>query len=179
MTRMTLTTLLAATALTGFAFSASAAQLTIGFSQIGSESGWRAAETTVSKSEAKKRNINFKIADAQQKQENQIKAIRSFVTQGVDAIFLAPHWAASVPGVAFSSPNGTEPYDMAPFGRQWFSLQDRTPARLAAGVAAASDSLESFIDSELLRLGLPVESVALMGFSQGAMTVLHAGLRRA
>lgn len=64
--------------------------LTIGFSQIGSESGWRAAETTVSKSEAAKRKINLKIADAQQKQENQIKAIRSFVAQGVDAIFLAP-----------------------------------------------------------------------------------------
>ena len=69
---------------------AGAAQLTVGFSQIGSESGWRAAETTVSKSEAAKRSVNLKIADAQQKQENQIKAIRSFVAQGVDAIFLAP-----------------------------------------------------------------------------------------
>jgi simple sugar transport system substrate-binding protein len=67
-----------------------AAGLTVGFSQIGSESGWRAAETSVSKTEAQKRNITLKIADAQQKQENQIKAIRSFVAQGVDAIFLAP-----------------------------------------------------------------------------------------
>jgi ABC-type sugar transport system substrate-binding protein len=87
MTRKILTPLLAATARAGFAFSASAAQLTIGFSQIGSESGWRAAETSVSKSEAKKRNINLKIADAQQKPENQIKAIRSFVAQKV------PLWA--------------------------------------------------------------------------------------
>ncbi|WP_075215449.1 galactofuranose ABC transporter, galactofuranose-binding protein YtfQ [Mongoliimonas terrestris] len=69
---------------------AGAADLTIGFSQIGSESGWRAAETTVSKMEAEKRGIDLKIADAQQKQENQIKAIRSFIAQGVDAIFLAP-----------------------------------------------------------------------------------------
>lgn len=74
----------------GFAVSAGAADLTVGFSQIGSESGWRAAETTVSKAEAKKRNVTLKIADAQQKQENQIKAIRSFIAQGVDAIFLAP-----------------------------------------------------------------------------------------
>jgi galactofuranose transport system substrate-binding protein len=72
------------------ATSAFAAGLTVGFSQIGSESGWRAAETSVSKSEAQKRNVTLKIADAQQKQENQIKAIRSFVAQGVDAIFLAP-----------------------------------------------------------------------------------------
>ncbi len=48
--------------------------LTVGFSQIGSESGWRAAETSVAKSEAEKRGITLKIADAQQKQENQIKA---------------------------------------------------------------------------------------------------------
>src|SRR5258706_4659731 len=89
---MPLKTLILATALSGALLSAgaSAGELTIGFSQIGSESGWRAAETVVSKAEAKKRNINFKIADAQQKQENQIKAIRSFIAQGLDAIFLAP-----------------------------------------------------------------------------------------
>ena len=79
-----------ATAALLLALPAKAAQLTVGFSQIGSESGWRAAETSVSKQEAAKRNVNFKIADAQQKQENQIKAIRSFIAQGVDAIFLAP-----------------------------------------------------------------------------------------
>ncbi len=82
--------LAAAFSTTLLAINAHAGSLTIGFSQIGSESGWRAAETTVSKSEAKKRGINLKIADAQQKQENQIKAIRSFIAQGVDAIFLAP-----------------------------------------------------------------------------------------
>jgi galactofuranose transport system substrate-binding protein len=89
---MALKTLMASLALAGVAsiVPATAAQLTVGFSQIGSESGWRAAETTVSKSEATKRGVNLKIADAQQKQENQIKAIRSFIAQNVDAIFLAP-----------------------------------------------------------------------------------------
>lgn len=56
---------------------AMAAPLTVGFSQVGSESGWRAAETNVAKSEAEKRGITLKIADGQQKQENQIKAVRS------------------------------------------------------------------------------------------------------
>lgn len=51
--------------------SAYSAEMTVGFSQIGSESGWRAAETSVAKSEAQKRGITLKIADAQQKQENQ------------------------------------------------------------------------------------------------------------
>ncbi|MEA9393357.1 galactofuranose ABC transporter, galactofuranose-binding protein YtfQ [Acerihabitans sp. TG2] len=67
-----------------------AESLTVGFSQVGSESGWRAAETSVAKTEAQKRGITLKIADGQQKQENQIKAVRSFIAQGVDAIFIAP-----------------------------------------------------------------------------------------
>ena len=64
--------------------------LTVGFAQVGSESGWRAAETRMAKQAAEQRGVTLKIADAQQKQENQIKAIRSFIAQGVDAIFLAP-----------------------------------------------------------------------------------------
>lgn len=64
--------------------------LVVGFSQIGSESGWRAAETSVTKAEAKKRGIDLKFADAQQRQENQIKAIRGFIAQDVKAILLAP-----------------------------------------------------------------------------------------
>jgi len=63
---------------------------TVGFSQIGSESGWRAAETTLTQQQAKNRGIDLKFADAQQKQENQIKALRSFIAQGVDAILIAP-----------------------------------------------------------------------------------------
>lgn len=86
-----LKTLLAATMLAGAAAApAGAAEMTIGFSQIGSESGWRAAETTLTKLQAEERGINLKFADAQQKQENQIKAVRSFIAQGVDAILLAP-----------------------------------------------------------------------------------------
>ena len=69
---------------------ASAADMTVGFSQIGSESGWRAAETTLTKQQAEKRGIDLKFADAQQKQENQIKAIRSFIAQKVDVIAVAP-----------------------------------------------------------------------------------------
>ena len=67
-----------------------AADMTVGFSQIGSESGWRAAETTVTQNQAKDRGIDLKFADAQQKQENQIKAVRGFIAQGVDAILIAP-----------------------------------------------------------------------------------------
>ena len=64
--------------------------LTVGFSQIGAESAWRTAETESIREEATKRGVDLKFADAQQKQENQIKSIRSFIAQGVDAIILAP-----------------------------------------------------------------------------------------
>jgi simple sugar transport system substrate-binding protein len=65
-------------------------QTVVGFSQIGSESGWRAAETKMARQAAEERGIDLRISDAQQRQENQIKAIRAFIAQGVDAIFLAP-----------------------------------------------------------------------------------------
>ncbi|MCS7486073.1 ABC transporter substrate-binding protein [Marinomonas arctica] len=70
--------------------SALAADLTVGFSQIGSESGWRTSETESIKAEAERRGYDLKFSDAQQKQENQIKAVRSFIAQGVDGILLAP-----------------------------------------------------------------------------------------
>src|SRR4051812_8281499 len=89
MMRLALSTLGVALTLS-LASSVSAQSLTVGFSQIGSESGWRAAETSVTKQEAEKRGITLKFADAQQKQENQIKAVRGFIAQGVDAILIAP-----------------------------------------------------------------------------------------
>jgi galactofuranose transport system substrate-binding protein len=64
--------------------------LVVGFAQVGAESAWRTAETESIKSEAAKRNVNLKFSDAQGKQENQIKAVRGFIAQGVDAIILAP-----------------------------------------------------------------------------------------
>jgi simple sugar transport system substrate-binding protein len=65
-------------------------QLMVGFAQVGAESAWRTAETDSIKAEAAKRNVNLKFSDAQGKQENQIKAVRGFIAQGVDAIILAP-----------------------------------------------------------------------------------------
>ena len=65
-------------------------QITMGFSQIGAESEWRTANTESIKQAAKDAGINLQFSDAQQKQENQIKAIRSFIAQGVDIIAFVP-----------------------------------------------------------------------------------------
>ena len=64
--------------------------LVIGFSQVGAESEWRTANTNSIKEAAKKEGVVLKFADAQQKQENQVKAIRSFIAQHVDVIAFSP-----------------------------------------------------------------------------------------
>jgi ABC-type sugar transport system substrate-binding protein len=67
-----------------------AKKITVGFSQIGAESDWRKANTQSIKDEAAKRGIQLVFSDAQQKQENQIKALKSFIAQGVDVIAFSP-----------------------------------------------------------------------------------------
>ena len=79
--------LLVLTIAAGAAF---AQKLTIGFSQIGAESSWRTAETDSVKATAAERGIDLKFSDAQGKQENQIKAVRSFIAQKVKGIIIAP-----------------------------------------------------------------------------------------
>ncbi len=64
--------------------------LTIGFSQVGSESDWRTAFTEITKAEAERRGINLLFVDAENSQAAQIASIRSFIDQKVDAIILAP-----------------------------------------------------------------------------------------
>jgi simple sugar transport system substrate-binding protein len=65
-------------------------EVVLGFSQIGAESEWRTANTTSIKSAAAEAGIKLKFSDAQQKQENQIKALRSFIAQRVDVIAFSP-----------------------------------------------------------------------------------------
>ncbi|CAG9213628.1 galactofuranose ABC transporter periplasmic binding protein [Paraburkholderia tropica] len=65
-------------------------QITLGFAQVGAESAWRTANTVSVKAAAKDAGINLKFSDAQQKQENQIKAIRSYIAQKVDVIAFSP-----------------------------------------------------------------------------------------
>ena len=64
--------------------------LVVGFAQIGAESEWRTAETNSILASAEELGVELKFSDAQQQQENQIAAIRSFIAQGVDVIGVAP-----------------------------------------------------------------------------------------
>jgi ABC-type sugar transport system substrate-binding protein len=64
--------------------------IVLGFSQIGAESEWRTANTASIQSAAPEAGITLRFSDAQQKQENQIKALRSFIAQRVDVIAFSP-----------------------------------------------------------------------------------------
>lgn len=63
---------------------------TIGFSQVGSEGDWRPAFSANMRESAKEYGVELKFSNAQGKQEEQLRAVRAFIAQGVDAIIIAP-----------------------------------------------------------------------------------------
>ena len=63
---------------------------TIGFSQVGSEGDWRPAFSRNMQDEAAAYGVDLKFADAQGRQEEQLRSVRAFIAQGVDAIIIAP-----------------------------------------------------------------------------------------
>ena len=66
-------------------------RIVVGFSQVGAESDWRSANTESMKSTfTKEAGYDLIFEDGQQKQANQIRAIRTFIQQEVDYIVLAP-----------------------------------------------------------------------------------------
>ncbi len=98
-------------------------------------------------------------------------------SDGTDLIALAPIMQAVLPDAHFISPNAVEPYDMAPFGYQWFSVQDRNPDMLYAELERIRPKVTSFILEKLDHFKLLPQNLALVGFSQGTMTALHMALR--
>jgi phospholipase/carboxylesterase len=98
---------------------------------------------------------------------------------GNDLIGLAPYFARALPDAVFVSPNAPFACDMAPFGFQWFSFQDRTPEAVVTGVRAAWPILDAYIDHMLAAHRLPSDKLALVGFSQGTMMSLFTAPRRA
>lgn len=86
------------------------------------------------------------------------------------------------PDTEFICPDAPFPYDMAPEdfgGRQWFSLSDRSPEVMRAGIARAMPILDQYIDHVLRSRGITPAQLAVVGFSQGTMMALQVVPRRA
>ena len=97
---------------------------------------------------------------------------------GHDLINLSQTMGQALPHAHFAAPNGPKPCDMAPMGYQWFSLQDRNPETMLAGLKRSVPLLNAFIDAELAKHGLDDRQLALLGFSQGTMMSLYVAPRR-
>ena len=105
--------------------------------------------------------------------------LHGYGADGNDLLDIGRAWQQLLPDAAFASPHAPEPCAQAPVGRQWFGLTMRDPGERWHGVDIAGPVLEKFLDDELKRRNLPPSALALVGFSQGTMMALHAGLRRA
>lgn len=84
-----------------------------------------------------------------------------------DTVFVAPDAPESIPG--------------APFGYQWFPIpwiDGSSEEQAAAGLAAASDDLNAFLDAVLKEHQVAAENCVLLGFSQGTMMALNVAPRR-
>jgi phospholipase/carboxylesterase len=113
------------------------------------------------------------------KPESVVVLLHGLGANGADLLGLAPFWSERLPRTEFVAPDAPEPCDMAPFGFQWFSLQDRNPLTMMRGVTGAAPLLDAFLDEVLAERGLGDDRMAVVGFSQGTMMSLHVGLRRA
>jgi phospholipase/carboxylesterase len=105
--------------------------------------------------------------------------LHGYGSDGNDLIGLAPHWAQLMPDAEFVAPHAPYPCEMAPFGHQWFSLSDDSPAARLAGVRGAAALLDGFIDGALKARDLGDSQMAMVGFSQGTMMSLFTAPRRA
>jgi phospholipase/carboxylesterase len=104
--------------------------------------------------------------------------LHGYGADGRDLIEIGRQWQRLLPHAAFVAPNAPERMPMSPMGRQWFPLSMRDMAERWKGVTQAQPGLDAFLDAELARHKLAPSALALVGFSQGTMMALHAGLRR-
>jgi len=111
--------------------------------------------------------------------EQLVVFLHGYGANGNDLIAIGKQWQTLLPDAAFAAPNAPEPCGQIAGGRQWFALTMRDPGERWAGVNKAAPLLATFLNAELDRLGLDGGKLALVGFSQGTMLALHAGLRRA
>lgn len=108
--------------------------------------------------------------------------LHGYGADGADLLGLADVLAPHLPGVAFVAPDAPERCVGGGFGFQWFPIPwlDGSPQAAAeAGLVAAAEDLNGFLDAQLAAEGLTPDRLVLVGFSQGAMMSLHVAVRRA
>ena len=115
------------------------------------------------------------------KARSMVMFLHGYGANGADLLGLADPLAPHLPDTVFISPDAPEACRSWAEGRQWFPIpwiDGSSEVEAGAGMAAAVDDLNAFIDAQLAAEGLDPEALALVGFSQGSMMSLHVAPRR-
>ena len=107
--------------------------------------------------------------------------LHGYGADGNDLIGIGDVLAEHLPNTMFMAPNAPQRSAMNPMGYQWFPipwLDGSSEEDMMAGIAAAIDTLNGYLDQVEAETGIPAAQTALVGFSQGTMMSLHVGPRR-
>lgn len=128
------------------------------------------------------RVLNFGRKGAAQGQAKRIVVfVHGYGADGADLLDLADPLGPHLPDTVFFAPDAPEPCSGNPFGRQWFPipwLDGSSEEAARDGLYRAAADLNAFLDQRLAEEGVLPASLALVGFSQGAMMSLHVAPRR-
>ena len=99
-------------------------------------------------------------------------------SQGASLTPLLAQWGAELPAITLAAPDAPFAFDLAPDGRQWFSIrgvtEDNRPERVVTARQAFDDTLQSYISKAGFENRL--DRVVLVGFSQGSIMALDAAV---
>ncbi len=113
-----------------------------------------------------------------EKPDSLVVLIHGYGADGDDLLSLGESWASLLPNTLFVAPHGPTECEMNPSGNQWFSLLDWDHLRISKDVQALTPSFNRYLDDLLKTYDLPLEKLALVGFSQGAILAIHMALHR-
>ena len=93
-----------------------------------------------------------------------------------DLIPLAKYWALTLKKTKFYSLHAPYTYRLAPFGKQWFDLEDRDQTRILKEIELIKPMIITFLKKKLKNYNLQYKDLILVGFSQGTMVALNLTL---
>ena len=91
---------------------------------------------------------------------------------------LAINWQRFLPDAIFLCPNAPEVCTDNPQGYQWFDMASEKEETMFEKSLAAEEKLNTFLDQVINNFQLESSNLALVGFSQGCMMSIQAGLKR-
>jgi phospholipase/carboxylesterase len=97
---------------------------------------------------------------------------------GKDISMLAMNWQRFLPDAIFLCPNAPETCVDNPQGYQWFDMTSRNEEKMFEKSLIAEKKLNIFLDQVINNFQLEPSKLALVGFSQGCMISIQAGLKR-